>query len=98
MNNILFFPVEDNMTEDADKIIVSQIIKETPLTFSAKVEDLVWMKDISYIEAVTELTDKLGYEPQNIPKLLTPELKIRLQHEAEDLSLIRKTKTNRLDI
>lgn len=99
MNNILFFPTEtEDMTEDTEAIIVSQIIKETPMTFSNKVEDLVWMKDISYIEAVAELTDKLGYEPQNIPKLLTPELKIKLQHEAEELSLIKKTKKNRLDI
>jgi len=72
------------------------IIKETQRTFSEKVEDLVWLKDIPYLDAVLELSEKLGYEATQVPKLLTPALLENLTQESEKLFLVKKT--NRLDI
>lgn len=76
--------------------IEKQIIKETQRSFSEKVEDLVWMKDISYLDAIAELTEEHGFEPQQVPKLLTPDLYNKLVIESENLFLIKKTR--RLDI
>ena len=73
-----------------------QIVKETTLEFSKKVEALVWEQDITYMEALSTLMEEGAYEPERVAKMLTAELKAKLQEEAEALSLIKKT-NNRLD-
>lgn len=76
---------------DEKEVIEKQVVCETPQSFSTKVEDLVWEKDIPYLDAVVELCEKLGYEPESIPKFITEELKSKIAFEAEKLSLIKKT-------
>ena len=73
-----------------------QIVRETTIEFSKKVEALVWEQDITYMEALSTVMEEAGYEPERIAKMITPDLKAKLQKEAEDLSLIKRT-NNRLD-
>ena len=95
--NILIFPVERtlNFMTNQDKLIKQHVLKETKDSFSRKVEDLVWEKDISHLDAVTLLMEKQGLEPETVGKLISKDLQAKLETEAEKLSLI-KTKKNRL--
>ena len=78
-----------------DDLIKKHVIKENAISFSKKVEDLVWNSDMSYLDAVQRLMEDNGYEPEAMPKLLTQDLIAKIEKEAEKLSLIKKT--NRLD-
>ena len=81
---------------EIEERIKKQIVKENAAEFSKKLEQMVWEEDISYIEALTTLTEQSGYEAERVAKMLTPEVKAHIQNEAEDLSLIKKS-NNRLD-
>jgi hypothetical protein len=100
MKRIIKFPlIEDQIVElnvNKEKVIKEHIIKETAQSFSEKVEDLVWMKDIPYFEAIQILQDENGYEPEYVAKLLTPLLYSKLSEELEKVALVKKT--NRLDL
>lgn len=76
---------------------IVSVLKETAQEFSKRVEDLVWKEDISYLEAVSEIAIQSQYEPERIAKLLTPDLKAKIQYEAEKLSLVSKSENNRLE-
>lgn len=86
----------DLIQQEIEERIKKQIVKETAAEFSKKVESLVWQEDISYMEALSTLAEEGNYEPERVAKMVTPDLKAKLQLEAEDLSLIKRT-TNRLD-
>jgi hypothetical protein len=86
----------DPIQQEIEDRIKRQIIKETALEFSKKVEALVWQEDISYLDAIFTLAEEGGYEPERVAKMLTPDVKAKLEREAEDRSLIKKT-SNRLD-
>jgi len=81
----------------SDDPLKKHVIKDSAVSFSKKVEDMVWALDMTYLDAVLSLMEQSGYEAENMPKLLTAEIKSKLEIEAENLSLIKKT-TNRLDI
>lgn len=76
-------------------IVTKHVLKETRETFSKKVEDLVWDKDIPYLDAIFTITTNNGLDPDTIDKLLTKELYSKVEREAEKLSLL-KTKTERI--
>lgn len=75
----------------------TKIVKENKESFSKKVMQLVWQKDISYLEALSEVAEQLEYEPQHVAKLITEDLKALIAFDAEKLSLIKKSDSNRLD-
>ncbi len=79
---------------DINKQLEKQILKENQAAFSHKVEELVWMEDISYMEAINSLMKESDFEPEFVAKLLTPELKSKLTIELEDISMVKKS--NRL--
>lgn len=87
----------DPIQDAIDERIKKQIIKETATEFSKKVEAMVWEEDITYMEAISSLMEQETYEPERVAKMITPDLKAKLQLEAEDLSLIKRT-NHRLDI
>lgn len=110
MSNILTFPLEERAkqiekdtmimtkTLDDEQVEIEQhVVKETRDSFSKKVEELVWDKDIPYLDAVMELMEKGGHEPESMGKLISKELYSKLEKEAEDLSLLKQTK-NRLEV
>jgi hypothetical protein len=67
------------------------MIDDDTIRFSNEVEELVWMKDIDYIEAVIILCQKLGLEIESVATLLSPAIKSKIEEEAEVLRLIPKT-------
>jgi len=77
--------------------LAKTIIKQTKESFSTEIEDLVWMKDISYLESLVELSEKYDIDTDKVKKLLTPEIISKIEIEAEKLSLITKTNGKRLD-
>jgi hypothetical protein len=83
--------------EDSEKI-EDHVIKETKESFFMKVENMVWEKDVTYLEAVQLIVENESIDPTTISKLISKDLFARLEQEAEKLSLLKNknTKTNRL--
>jgi len=78
------------MIVDITSIVEKQVVRENEKSFSQAVENRVWEKDIPYMEAICELMNEKNLEPTQIPKLISKEIKNILQHEASDLSLLKK--------
>lgn len=97
MENVIYFPIERTIhfMNDHENMIKRHVLSETKESFSKKVEDLVWEKDVTYLDAIQELVEVNNIEPESISKLLTLDLYSKLEIEAEELSLL-KTKVNRL--
>jgi hypothetical protein len=64
--------------------------------FSMEIEELVYMKDIPYIDAVIEYCEMTGFEIETAAKLVSGVLKSKIQIEAEDLHFIKKASTSQL--
>ena len=85
-----------NIELEIEERIKKQIIRVTSSDFCKKVEDLVEEKDISYLDAISEIMEEMEYEPEQVAKLISTQIKANIQKEAEDLLLVKKT-NNRLD-
>ena len=70
--------------------------KEEMTTFSLKIEDLVWEKDISYMDAVILYCETTGFEVEVAAKLITNSLKSRIKIEAEELNFLPRSNTAKL--
>ena len=66
--------------------------------FSLAIEELVYMKDIPYIDAIVEYCDETGFEVEVAAKLVSGVLKSKIQIEAEELHYIKKSNTSKLPI
>ena len=62
----------------------------TKKTFSQMIEELVVKNNIPYLEACLEVAEKLGFEPEDNGKLITPSLYEKMQAEASNAGLIKK--------
>lgn len=66
--------------------------------FSMEIEELVYMKDISYIDAVIIYCEQTGFEIESAARLISTVLKSKIQTEAEDLHYIPKSSITKLPI
>ena len=66
--------------------------------FSMAIEELVYMKDISYIDAIVLYCEETGFEVEMAGKLVSGVLKSKIQLEAEDLHYIKRANTSKLPI
>ena len=66
--------------------------------FSMAIEELVYMKDIPYIDAITEYCNDTGLEIEVAAKLVSGVLKSKIQIEAEDLHYLEKSNTAKLPL
>lgn len=82
--------MSDDNVVNINTIIEKQVVKETESSFSQAVENRVWEKDISYMEAIVEVMMEKKIEAPQVSKLLSKEIKNILQCEATDLSLLKK--------
>lgn len=64
--------------------------------FSMAIEELVYMKDIPYIDAICMYCEENGFEVEIAAKLVSGVLKSKVQLEAEDLHYLKKTNTSKL--
>lgn len=66
--------------------------------FSMAIEEMVYMKDIPYIEAIILYCEETGFEVEVAGKLVSGVLKSKIQLEAEDLHYLKKSNTSQLPL
>ena len=66
--------------------------------FSMAIEEMVYMKDIPYIDAVIMYCDETGFELEVAAKLISGVLKSKIKLEAEDLHYLKKSNTSQLPL
>jgi hypothetical protein len=64
--------------------------------FSLEIEEIVYMKDIPYIDAVVMYCEQTGFEVETAAKLISGVLKSKIKLEAEQLHFLKKTSTSQL--
>jgi hypothetical protein len=72
--------------------------KEEITDFSMKIEELVWMKDISYMEAVVLHCEQTDFEVELAAKLISGALKSKIKIEAQQLNFLPKSNTAKLPL
>lgn len=72
--------------------------KEEVLNFSMLIEELVWEKDVSYMDAIVLHCEKTGFEVEVAAKLLSSVLKSKIRLEAEELHFLPKSNTHKLPL
>jgi len=72
--------------------------KEEITDFSIKIEEMVWMKDISYMDAIILYCEETGFEVELAAKLISGALKSKIKIEAEALNFLPKSNTAKLPI
>lgn len=70
--------------------------KDEITSFSLKIEELVWEKDISYMDAVILHCEATGFEVETAAKLISGALKSKIKIEAEELNFLPKSNTAKL--
>ena len=66
--------------------------------FSMAIEELVYMKDIPYIDAVVQYCEETGFEIETAAKLISGVLKSKIKLEAEDLHYLKRSNTSQLPL
>ena len=66
--------------------------------FSMAIEEMVYMKDIPYLEAVCLYCEETGFEIETAAKLISGVLKSKIKIEAEDLHYLKKSNTSQLPL
>ena len=54
-------------------------------------EELVAKKNITYIEAIVEYANSIDVEIESIAKMLNQAIKDKIEKEAQDLNMLKKT-------
>lgn len=70
--------------------------KEDITQFSLAIEEIVWDKDVSYMEAVLLFCEETGFEVEVAAKLISGALKSKIKLEAEELHFLPKSNTAKL--
>ena len=78
--------------------MVMSINTEEINRFCMEIEELVYMKDIPYIDAVVEYCEQTGFEVETAAKLISGVLKSKIELEAQDLHYIKRSETAQLPI
>jgi hypothetical protein len=63
----------------------------TSETFARMVEDRVFNKNMTYIDACLDVCTASGLEPESVPRLIGPKIKKLIQSEALGSNLIKRT-------
>lgn len=72
--------------------------REEISTFTEKIEDLVYMKDTSYMDAIILYCEETGFELELAAKLISESMKSKIRCEAEDLHYIPRSNTAKLPL
>lgn len=72
--------------------------RDEMLNFSLNIEEIVYMKDISYMDAILEYCDQNDVEIEVAASLISNNLKSKIQLEAEDLNFLPKSNTTKLPL
>lgn len=63
-----------------------------------EIEEIVYMKDVSYMDAIILFCEEKGYEIELAAKLISGALKSKIKLEAEDLNFLPKSNTAKLPL
>ena len=66
--------------------------------FSLEIEEMVYMKDIPYIDAIVLYCEQTGFELETAAKLVSGVLKSKIKLEAEELHYLKKSNTSQLPL
>jgi len=72
--------------------------RDQMLNFSLNIEEIVYMKDISYMDAIIEYCEQNEVEIEVAASLISNNLKSKIQLEAEDLNFLPKSNTTKLHL
>lgn len=72
-------------------MLVDKIL--TKKRFCELVEDHVYFKKESYMDALTHLMGKFDVEPERIPNLINTSIKDKLEAEARNLNFLERINT-----
>ena len=86
------------LTTDKFQNLNMQANRDEIVSFSYKIEQIVYEKDVSYIDAIVMYCEETGFEIEMAGKLVSGVLKSKIQIEAEDLHYLAKTNTSKLPI
>jgi Phage late-transcription coactivator len=66
---------------------------KTASELAMAIEDIVWEKDVSYIDAIVHYCERMGVEIESVGQAIrsNSNLKAKIQNEAEDLHFFEKT-------
>ena len=70
---------------------MSDTTSHTPKTFSLEIEKIAFHKRVTHLEAISIYCEKLGIEPVTTAKLLTKNLKEKVEANARDLNYLPKS-------
>jgi hypothetical protein len=63
----------------------------TPTEFAEVIEEIVWMKDVSYFDAVLIYCEDNELDPEDCKPLISRPLKEKIELDAQELNLLPKT-------
>jgi hypothetical protein len=72
--------------------------KEEIVEFSLKIEEIVWDKDVSYMDAIILYCEETGFEVELAAKLISNVLKSKIKIEAQELNFLPKSNTAKLPL
>jgi hypothetical protein len=72
--------------------------RDQMLSFSLVIEEIVYMKDISYMDAIIEYCEHNDVEIEVAASLISNNLKSKIQLEAEGLNFLPKSNTTKLPL
>ena len=70
---------------------MSDTTSHTPKTFSLEIEKISLHKRVTHLEAISIYCEQLGIEPVTTAKLLTKNLKEKVEANARDLNYLPKS-------
>jgi hypothetical protein len=86
------------LTTDRFQNLNMQANRDEIVSFSYKIEQIVYEKDVSYIDAIILYCEETGFEVELAAKLISESLKSKVKMEAEDLHYLPKSNTAKLPL
>ena len=78
--------------------MISAATSDKMIEFSSLIEDIVYMKDVSYMDAVLLYCEDNEVEFEVAATLISDNLKSKIQIEAESLNFLPKSNTTKLPL
>lgn len=69
----------------------NKTLQENMEEFFQEIEDRVYKYDIGWLDAIMEYCEDTGLEPDRVSKLISPNLKSKLELEAKSLNFLDKS-------
>jgi hypothetical protein len=76
----------------------SAVTSDKMMEFASTIEDVVYMKDVSYMDAVLMYCEDNEVEFEVAASLISDNLKSKIQFEAESLNFLPKSNTTKLPL